>query len=88
MREGEVGIHPRLVKERELALRGEREVRMGDIQLTGVEDPKGVGGRVMDVKVTQNQEREGKKRKQILRGEGAVGGGSNMGAIRICNAKS
>ena len=88
MREGEVGINPRLVKERELAPRGEREVPMGDTQLTGVEDPERVGGRVMDVKVTQNQEREGKKRKQILRDEGAVGGGLNVGAIRICNAKS
>ena len=52
MREGEVGIHPRLVEERKPALRGEREVLMRDIQLTGVEDPEGVGGGVMDVEVT------------------------------------
>ena len=49
MCEGEVGIHPRLVEERELTLRGEREVWMRDTQLTGVEGSEGVGGGVVDV---------------------------------------
>ena len=52
MREGEVGIHPRLVEKEKLAFRGEGEVRVGDIQLTGVEGPEGVGGGVVDVEVT------------------------------------
>ena len=51
MGEGEVGINPRLVEKGELSFRGEGEVRMGDVQLTGAEGPERVGGGVMDVEV-------------------------------------
>ena len=52
MREGEVGIHPMLVEEGKFALRGKGEVWVRYSQLTGVENPEGVGGRVMNVEVT------------------------------------
>ena len=52
MREGEVGIYSRLIEEGKLVFRGEGEVRMRDTQLTGVKDPEGVRGGVVDVKVT------------------------------------
>ena len=48
---------------------------MRDIQLTRVEDPEGVRGGVVDVEVIKNQERKGKNREQVLRDEGAIGGG-------------
>ena len=52
MREGEVGIYPRLVEEGKLAFRREEgEVRMRDTQLAGVENPEGISGGVVDVEV-------------------------------------
>ena len=52
MREGQVGIHPRLVEEGKFAFRGQGEVWMRYPQLIGVEDPERVGGRVMNVEVS------------------------------------
>ena len=52
MREGEVGIYPRLTEEGKLAFRGEGEVRMRETQLTGVKNPEGISGGVVNVEVS------------------------------------
>ena len=56
-------------------------------QFPGVWGPKGVRGGVVNVKVTQYKERKVEGRERILRGKGAIGGGSLMGAIGICDAE-
>ena len=51
LREGEVGIHPRLIEEGEVVFQCEGKIRVGDAHLPGVMDPERVSGRVVDVKV-------------------------------------
>ena len=41
----------------------------------------------MNVKVAQNKERKGEGREQVLRGEGTIGGGPLVGAVRISDVK-
>ena len=52
MCEGEVGINPGLVKEREAVFRCGGKRGVGDAHLSGIMDLERVSGRVVDVKIT------------------------------------
>ena len=51
MSEGEIDVDPWLVEKGEALTGGAGEVGMGDAQLPQVNDPEGIRGGVMDVKV-------------------------------------